>query len=388
MNRDRSLNHLRATKEDLIINELGGLDPNLKDTEVVRYEIAHGSKRLIYAGHSRGLTEDLGDLLNSAPDAMKADRVVLFNRAHGMAMHGLRGDAGNTSISELENTLTDALHTAGKQSFDIIDFDSCLIGNAQTLISLAPAAKFMIASEEPEVAVAQTVVPVGAKEIKSGANAQPIAEDVRKLLLNSHFETEKAATEVWSTNEGECKKVSKDGLCGANTLGLYKSDAASEFSQAIDQLGAALTDTLKIGENKSAIESAINATPFIDGEPDGFKGTVKRGDLATFLNELDSGLRSHKIVDTADTTNGELHSASERLHKAMSELTVKKFYSYKPGLQQRFIEVKLPPAEMGGISIFLPTAGLSHDAFSKQAADDSIDAQPAWNKFIQSFKPE
>ena len=85
MNRDMSLNHLRATQADRIVSNLGALDPDVNQIEVVRYEIANGSKKLLYSGPSKGLTEDLSDLLKADPNAMKADRVMLFNRAHGTA---------------------------------------------------------------------------------------------------------------------------------------------------------------------------------------------------------------------------------------------------------------------------------------------------------------
>ena len=76
MNRDRSLNHIVATKEDMIINNLGGLDPDRSQIEVVRYEIANGSKKLLSSGHARGLTEDLADLLSADQEAMKAKRFM------------------------------------------------------------------------------------------------------------------------------------------------------------------------------------------------------------------------------------------------------------------------------------------------------------------------
>ena len=141
MNRDRSLNHLVATNDDMIINNLGGLDPDVSQIEVVRYEIANGSKKLLSSGHARGLTEDLADLLSADPEAMKANKIMLFDRSHGMAMHGLRGDAGNTPVDDLQYTLKNALTASGKSSFDVIDFDACLMANAQTLTKIGSCSK-------------------------------------------------------------------------------------------------------------------------------------------------------------------------------------------------------------------------------------------------------
>ncbi|CAN5535987.1 hypothetical protein BH11CYA1_BH11CYA1_48840 [soil metagenome] len=384
MNRDRSLNHLRATKADLIIGAFG-LDPDVKHTEVVRYEIANGSKRLLFAGHSRGLTEDLGDLLKSSPQAMAADKVVLLNRAHGMAMHGLRGDAGNTSIGDLKSTLNKALMDAGKKTFDFIDFDSCLIGNAQTLTELAPTAKYIIASEEPEVAIAATEQMDNAdKGVKPGSNAQPIAEIVRNMIAQPELDTKSLASMAFSMNEKDCKTVSKDGLCGANTLGLYDTSAAPEFSQALDQFGKVMLDRSSLASNHDAFQIAAQKTPVIDGEFDGVKHTVNRRDLGTYVKFVKVGLADGSIADTA---SGDLAQAVDRLQASMSHLVAENFNSYTPKLKERFEAVHLPPAALDGVSVFLQERQPESmkEAFVTHLADDSIASQPHWNQFVSAM---
>jgi len=384
MNRDRSLNHLRATREDLIIGAFG-LDPDVKQTEVVRYEIANGSKRLLFAGHSRGLTEDLSDLLKSSPQAMAADKVVLLNRAHGMAMHGLRGDAGNTSIGDLKSTLNKALMDAGKKTFDVINFDSCLIGNAQTLTELAPTAKYIIASEEPEVAIAATEQMANVdKGVKPGSNAQPIAEIVRNMIAQPELDTKSMASMAFSMNEKDCKTVSKDGLCGANTLGLYDTSAAPEFSQALDRFGKVMLDQSSVAANEAAFQVVAQKTPVIDGEFDGIKHTVNRRDLGIYVKLVKAGLAEGSITDTA---SGELAQATDRLQASMSHLVAENFNSYKPNLKERFEGVHLPPAALDGVSVFLQERqpNTMKETFVKQMADDSIASQPHWNQFVSAM---
>ena len=385
MNRDRSLNRLRATKADLIINALGGMEPDLKQTEIVRYEIANGSKRLLFAGHSRGLTEDLADLLKSSPQAMGADRLVLLNRAHGMAMHGLRGDAGNTSIGDLKTTLGKALFDAGRKTFDVVNFDSCLIGNAQTLTEIAPVAKYIIASEVPEVAIASTEqISTVDNGDKPGANAQPLAEIVRTMIANPRLDSKSTATMIWSMNEKDCQTVSKDGLCGANTLGLYDAAAAPEFSQSLDQFGKVMLENAAVAGNYQAMQLAAQKTPVIDGEGDGLTNTVKRRDLGIYVKMVESGLADGTIVDTA---GGDMQWAVDALQASMSRLVTEHFNSYTPALKQRFEEVKLPPAALDGVSVFLQERQPENmkTAFEKQLADDSPASQPHWNQFVRAM---
>lgn len=386
MNRDRSLNHLRATQADRVISNLGGLDPDVKQIEVVRYEIANGNKKLLFAGHSEGLTQDLSNLLASDPAAMKADRVMLFNRAHGMAMHGLRGDAGNTPVSALSSTLNGALKAAGKERFDLIDLDSCLMANAQALSELSSTTKYLIASEEPEVAVAAVDMSEQGKPNTDDqtANAQPITEAVRKLILKPDEDLKTTAIDILHTNEEQCKIVSPDGLCGANTLGLYDETAAPEFSRALNQFGDALLTASKNVLNFKFLQDAIAQTPEIDGEPDGLQHTVRRRDLSSFVQKIDEGITSGALQD--DDAHDILHAATQ-LETSMKALVVEHFNSYKPPLKKRFEDVHLPPAELGGISTFLQSEQPTEmrEAFNKQSSEDSTSDQPRWNQFVTTM---
>jgi hypothetical protein len=387
MNRDMSLNHLRATQADRIISNLGGLDPDVKQIEVVRYEVANGSKKLLYSGPSRGLSGDLTDLLESDPNALKADRVMLFNRAHGTAMHGIRGDAGVTSITELKSILGNALKNSGHQKFDLLDLDSCLMGNAQVLTELSPVAKYVIGSEEPEVAVAQLDMSEQGKANTDLAtsNAQPIAEEVRKLLLAPSGDLKLSSAAVFATNEEQCARVSEDGLCGANTLALYNEAAAPEFSQSLDNFGQVLSSAANVSkDNMAALQKDIKDTPVIDGEPDGMNHTIKRRDLELFAEAVKTDLQTGKLTDDA---NADIAHATDQLIASMSKLRELNFNSYKPQLKAKFDEVHLPATTLGGISMFLMDRQPPdmRTAFERQEKDDSLDYQPHWNAFVKQM---
>ena len=384
MNRDMSLNHLKATQADRIVSNLGGLDPDVKQIEVVRYEMADGKIKLLSAGWSKGLTQDLGDLLSADPNAMKADHVMLLNRAHGTAMHGIRGDAGYTSIPELKATLQAALDKVGKSSFDVTDLDSCLMGNGQVATELAPQTKFLIGSEESEVAVAKADKTDDGKPTDDSAtnNAQPITEAVRKLIMHPDLDVKTAATETLRTNQEQCHINSPDGLCGANTLALYDESAAPQFSASLDHFGQVLTESSANSQNMDAFQKAAQNAPVIDGEPDGMKHTIKRRDLASFVTQVEDGLSSGQIVDSPDH---DLKKAADQLQGDMTKLVAENFNNYRPGLKKLFEEVKLPAATLGGISVFLQDRQPKEmqAAFDKQLADDSIPTQPHWNEFVK-----
>ena len=300
-------------------------------------------------------------------------------------MHGLRGDAGNTSIPQLRSILGDALKNSGHEKFDVLDLDSCLMGNAQVLTELAPVSKYVIGSEESEVAVAQLDMSEQGKANTDAptSNAQPITEEVRKLIKASGGDLKSSAAAIFSTNEEQCAKVSPDGLCGANTLGLYNESAAPNFSAALDQVGQALSAAATISkDNTATLQTAIQNTPVIDGEPDGMKHTIKRRDLTAFMEQIKLELKSGKLADTGD---GAVAKSTDRLTTAMTELTELNFNSYKPSLKAKFDEVHLPAMQLGGISTYLQDRQPKdmQTAFEKQSQDDSVAYQPHWNEFVK-----
>lgn len=178
--------------------------------------------------------------------------------------------------------------------------------------------------------------------------------------------------------------MSKDGLCGANTLGLYDSAAAPEFAAALDKLGKALMDAAPLADNKDAYQAAIGKAPQIDGEFDGIKHDVKRRDLGSFVRLIQDGLADNKIIDTKD---GELAQAVNDLRGAMNRLVLENFNSYKPALKARFEEVKLPPAALDGVSVFLHERQPQdmQETFKMHMKDDSLPSQPHWNEFVAAM---
>jgi len=51
------------------------------------------------------------------------------------------------------------------------------------------------------------------------------------MIKDPSLEPRVAALQIADTNKEECRKVSKDGLCGANTLGVYDESKAPGFSR-------------------------------------------------------------------------------------------------------------------------------------------------------------
>ena len=202
------------------------------------------------------------------------------------------------------------------------------------------------------------------------------------MIKDPTLDPRAAALQIADTNKEQCRKVSKDGLCGANTLGVYDESKAPEFSESLDQLGKTLTDTMTLGQNERILQSAVLASPKIDGEPDGMGAVVVRRDLGTFVKNIKSGLDSGSITDTAD---GTMRQSVDKFQTSMSDLIVSHFNSFEPALAKRFKEVGLPAATVDGISAFIPEKQLcnTYKVFENHLTGDVIASQPNWNQFLK-----
>lgn len=388
MNKDQDLNRTKATRADLIINALGVLPADNKNTRVVTYEISDGQKRLLQAGQSQGMEQNLRNLLTASPDAMKSEKLILISRTHGEARSGMRADAGELSIKDFKDVVSGSLAKSGRTKLDVLDFDACLMGNAQTLSDLSSLSSYIIASEEPEVAVARrdlNELDHGVTtEDKPGANAQPITEAVKKLLVEPGQSARESAYKIFATNGEECSKLSRDALCGANTLGLYDSSVAQIFEKSVDNLGQSLLDALSKDSNRTAIKLAIANSALIEGEPDGAGGVVLRRDLATFVQTVQKGIDDGSIKDNQ---SGQLRAALSGVNAAMSSFVIAKYNRFEPHLTEAFANLRLPTQPLDGVSIYLQDQvppGKS-EAFSRQMQLESLASQPNWNEFVKKI---
>jgi hypothetical protein len=333
-------------------------DSDPKHTQVVRYEISNGTKRLLAAGPSQGMKNDLAALLGADPDAMKANHVMLINEAHGDNMFGFSGDSGQMFPEELQAAVAPALKAAGKTKFDVLDLVGCDTGDAQELAMLGRVGKFIVGSEEPEWArmggndTMQPVAPTLARLIEhTGEAPLAVARDFVNASLQACAENIKART-----NDGA------EMLCGVNTLSVYDGDAAARLPGALDQLGKSLLKTLPVGNNDSEIRKIIEKLPPIFTDVAGYMGPEKdlsafqHRDLGAFVQALRDGLGNGSFADNAA---GELTSALNSIGQVIDQTVRDNFNSPQLGNEDLLAALGrhgLPKQPLSGLSTVIPVA--------------------------------
>ena len=92
---------------------------------------------------------ELADFIRWARETAPSERVVLVPWNHGGGYTGLLQDeASSPGVLMTMAGLRDALQAAGGPAIDVVDFDMCLMGAYETLITLEGVAKYAVFSEE------------------------------------------------------------------------------------------------------------------------------------------------------------------------------------------------------------------------------------------------
>ena len=102
---------------------------------------------------------DMGDakvlqrFLSTATRDFPADRYAVIFGDHGMAWAGIAvaesmGDGDSLSIDEVANAFKAVVPASGR--FELIGFDACVMSNLEVARTLAPYARYLVASEEIE----------------------------------------------------------------------------------------------------------------------------------------------------------------------------------------------------------------------------------------------
>ncbi len=141
----------------------GGLDEEGGWTSAKRLEIAKDTD--VERINSPEIS-DQGEVDSAAPttfveyvtwaiETYPADKYVLIVSDHGMGWVGALADDTPTEknymrLSDIEQALSYILQKTGIRQFDVLGFDACLMGQMEVFFTMAPYARYVVASEEVE----------------------------------------------------------------------------------------------------------------------------------------------------------------------------------------------------------------------------------------------
>lgn len=380
-----------------------GFDSESRRCLVQRYEIADGRVTKVEPAQvSRGFAHDIKALLRDAGRDHPSARLGLVIDSHGEGQWGLSTDNGSASLAEVQQAIAAGLVGAGRPGgkLDLLDFDACLMGQAEVLAPLADVTEHLVAS--PEVEWATNAV------VGRMANAQNLGGALGALLTNPALgggqlgdaivgASSKVlrqrrvngrpglvaplvaeAVELRQHGVGPAPKVDRtqpstfqtwDVTSGTPTLAHYDMAALPRFQRAMDVLGRTLTRAWADPTARQVITRAIEATPRYASKADSGEALYHQRDLGQFTDRLATAAREGKLPHAAG-----LLRATDEVHLARKELVAS--YHGDPTFAGY--------AQHAGIGVFLPVPRLLDVA--ARSAFETENEQRSSLRDLQNFK--
>lgn len=299
------------------------------------YVIHDGEIQELETRPSEGVAADMEALITTAGEQAPSEHLALFAQGHGGGPQGISGDTGSASLAEVDAAIKSGLENIGRDRLDLLDFDSCSMGNSTVLAAMSEAADHIIASAEVESAGGLNV---------DGQNVTAIVNEVleRPAMSPEDLGETIVALAAQGANGGEAALGDDKQDAGTNTLAHYNASEIESFNQSLENLGSSLSQALQTEQGRQAILGAIDASPLasqaganrISGRP-----RAELHDVKTFANNLLNSIESGSL----DDFGGNIERAAKALLREQSELITSYHGEEKGGY-----------AEQGGLSTFLP----------------------------------
>ncbi|MHB2021602.1 MAG: clostripain-related cysteine peptidase [Candidatus Xenobia bacterium] len=326
--------------------------------EVGSASMAVQSNEATWSGHreyamengQRVLTDNEATPASENPDKI-ADFLAASLKAHpGMSVVHLSGH-GNSwhstaglNFPAYQKVLEETAQKTG-HPIDLLLLDSCLAGNSEAVISVAPTTHYALVSEETTDA---GTFPSLLQRTLSDPKVKADSPEALGRAILGHIQ---------------------DGPGSPSTLALVDMQKVPELKQALDRLGHQLAVETKAG-NTTAIQQAITATPVYPQESV-YADVAKElaiGDLQTF---------AQKLVDTTPATSA-LHQDAQATLTALHHVVIAQHNSSAY-------------ASAGGLSVQLPRPGqhanvvVNHEPAGTATLDKS-GAPAGWLEFIHTWE--
>ncbi len=323
----------------------GATASDKKEVTLKRYRISDGKIEELSQTPSKGLADDLSDLLAIATHDYPSTRLGLVVNAHGLGNRGLIGDTGQVTLAKFEQAVKTGLSESGREKLDLLDFDACLMAEHTVLDKIGRIAERMVASAEVENTDAETDV-----------DGQNLNKWLEALLQDPSMDGEKLGRKLIETADAGANDArDAKGTRGTPTLALFNLGAEAPFRKSLDDLGDRLAKALENLTDKNSIHEIIDELPTF-GTMGGFIDPTQthERDLKTFLTAMERAIQSKQLPDADGSLIKSIRGAQEQLAKMTEAFHGADQQAPTAGLILGPRE-RQTYKELGGLSAFLPS---------------------------------
>ena len=325
-------------------------DPNHSGKYLVeRYEIKDGHVNKLPTEQSKGMAQDLANLLSTATHNYPSKRVALINQSHGGGTAGLSdGHGGSCTLNEFVGAVKQGLAGSGHQKLDLLDFDACSMGNSGVVSQVRGVTEQLVASAAPEMGYGGSYDAQNLSTIITNVlqNPQQSGEALGEAIIN-------AANH--GANGNPVESPGNNHHEGTDTLAHYNLQKYDDFKGALNNFGNALAQAARDPDQKEVLSQIIQNTPTYPAN----EATSANRDLKRFVEQVNEALNNGRLRDP----DGSLHNAINALLTSQRQL-VESYHanpearetSVTPGSQDNEQSSRAGYEKMGGLSVFLPPA--------------------------------
>ncbi|MDX2106183.1 MAG: clostripain-related cysteine peptidase [Candidatus Melainabacteria bacterium] len=259
-----------------------------KTPTVSTYRIEGGKVTLVEQRPSQSPQADLESLMGRASKRAGDGHLGLVIQSHGTAESGIYGDTGILPLEQLKESLAITLKANGRDSLDLLNFDSCSMGNLDVAAFMSGVARHMVASSELEHSFGVDV------------DGQNITRTLTELLANPtmsphDFAQRSIRLAQQGANDDAGNLVSDTS--GTETLAHVDTSKMERLAKSVESLGALLGVFVQNPAHRSEMLKLIDQLPSFGSIGIRANGTIKpeRRDLGLFLDKLDESIKSGKF---------------------------------------------------------------------------------------------
>jgi hypothetical protein len=180
--------------------------------------------------------QDITSLLKDASQLAPSKHLGLILQAHGGGAPGIYTNLGAVTLDNTIGAISEGLQGSGHEKLDLLDFDSCNMGELKVLDASKNVASDVVASESVEIASA----------IPGAYDGQDLTKSMRALLANSQMSGRELGDEMVSQPNADLFRTG-DGAA-TPTLANFDMTKYGDFQESLDHFGAALTKASNDGQ--------------------------------------------------------------------------------------------------------------------------------------------
>ncbi len=259
-----------------------------KTPTVSTYRIEGGKVTLVEQRQSQSPQADLESLLGRASRRAGDGHLGLVIQSHGTAESGIYGDTGKLPLEQLKESLSRTLKANGRDSLDLLNFDSCSMGNLDVAAFMSGVARHMVASSELEHSFGFDV------------DGQNISRTLTELLANPtmspHDFAQRSIQLAQQGANDDAGNLVADAS-GTETLAHVDTSKMERLTKSVEGLGTSLSTLIQNPAYRSEMLKLIDQLPSFGSIGTRANGTIKpeRRDLGLFLDKLDESIKSGKF---------------------------------------------------------------------------------------------